>query len=81
MQDEYDIFQVFIDDKPQRKTFKRLVCSSGRMLGIKRNFKKYAEKYGFMDTVEDPSSWINYCYRNENGNVMHLRLIKTDVTL
>lgn len=69
------VFQVFIDDDPQKKHFKRCSYASARMLGTKRNFKKYAEKYGFVTLVNDENSFFEYSYRDEANRVMSLRLI------
>ena len=69
------IFQVFIDEQPQRKHFKHCSYSSGRLLGIKRQFKKHAQKSGFTELVDDNKSWIEYSYQDENGKVMSLRFV------
>ena len=70
-----DIFQVFIDEIPQRKHFKHSTYGSARMLGIKRNFRKYAERYGFTEVINDDRSHLEYSYQHPDGRIMSLRFI------
>lgn len=72
------IFQVFIDEQPQRKHFKHCSYSSGRLLGIKRQFKQYAQRYGFFEQVDDDKSWIEYSYQDDKSRVMSLRFVGED---
>lgn len=82
----YDKYQVRIDGKPTKKHFKHGKCASARMLGVFRNFKKYAEKHGFTKRIDVPDEDdMNYmsgscrgvAYQNEAGNIMTLNEIGT----
>lgn len=70
-----DKFQVFIDGNPKKKFYKNSAYGSARCLGLKRNFKKYAIKNGFTEIINDDSSYFEYSYQNDTGNIMSLRKI------
>lgn len=74
----YFVFQIYIDGVPQHKHFKHCATGSGRMLGVKKGFKKYAEKHGFDTFVDDQSSWFGYSFQDSDNRIMSLRFTGED---
>lgn len=73
------IFQIYIDDIPQRKHLKYPSLGSGRVLGLKKNFTRYAQKYGFTEVINDDASWLEYSYKDDTGRVMSLQFVKDEL--